>query len=136
MTRPAPPCSPNVRQITPFMHAPDLDAALAFFGLIGFRVAFRQSNYAYVEREGAGVRILQSHDGTGAPHRPHKGFAYYADVRDVDAIVAELKPKLAAAGIEAHGPVDQEYNQREFMIRAPDGNTLVFGQAIGRGIGD
>jgi hypothetical protein len=31
------------------------------------------------------------------------------------------------------GPVNQEYNQREFMIRAPDGNVLVFGQAIKRG---
>jgi hypothetical protein len=28
------------------------------------------------------------------------------------------------------GPVDQQYGQRELMIRAPDGNLVVFGQAI------
>jgi hypothetical protein len=28
------------------------------------------------------------------------------------------------------GPVDQRYGQRELMIRAPDGNVLVFGQPV------
>ena len=50
-----------------------------------------------------------------------------------DAIVAELKPKLETAGVEFMGPKDQTYNQREFMIRAPDGNVFVFGQGIKRG---
>lgn len=120
----------NSIQITPFMHVADLEAALKFFALIGFELRFRRSNYAYVEREGAGVRILESRRENGEPHAAHGGFAYYVDVRDVDALSAELKPKLQAVGAEVKGPVDQHYRQRELMIRAPDGNLLVFGQAI------
>ena len=60
-------------------------------------------------------------------------FAHYVDVRDVDALHAELKPKLADLPPEdVHGPVDQHYGQRELMIVAPDGDLIVFGQAIRR----
>lgn len=121
---------PNIRQITPFMHAPDLDAAIRFFELVGFAARYRQANYAYLDREGAGIRVMESRQDDDTPFPPHCGFAYYVDVRDVDAIVEEAKPKLAAAGVETIGPVNQHYRQREFMIRAPDGNVLVFGQAI------
>jgi hypothetical protein len=30
-----------------------------------------------------------------------------------------------------HGPADKEYGQRELLVRAPDGQLFVFGQAIG-----
>jgi len=32
---------------------------------------------------------------------------------------------------DVHGPIDQDYGQRELLVRAPDDNLLVFGQAIG-----
>lgn len=76
------------------------------------------------------MRILESRAVGGAPFPPHRGFAYYIDVRDVDAIVAEVQPRLEAAGVEFMGPKDQHYRQREFMIRAPDGDVFVFGQGI------
>ena len=39
--------------------------------------------------------------------------------------------RLAALPPEdVHGPVNQAYGQREFLIRAPDGGILVFGQAL------
>jgi catechol 2,3-dioxygenase-like lactoylglutathione lyase family enzyme len=120
----------NVIHITPFMHAPDLEEALAFFEVVGFKLLYREANYAYLDLEGAGLRLLESRQDNGEPYAPHRGFAYYIDVRDVDAIVADLKPKLEDAGVEFMGPRNQPYRQREFMIRAPDGNVLVFGQAI------
>ena len=51
----------NFLQITPFMHVPGhLEAALAFFeDILGFATLFRMADYAYVEREGAGIRILR-----------------------------------------------------------------------------
>jgi catechol 2,3-dioxygenase-like lactoylglutathione lyase family enzyme len=122
--------SKNIQQITPFMHAPDLDAAIRFFDLIGFEVKYREEGYAYLSRDGAGMRVLESHGQDGAKFPPHRGFAYYVDVADVDAIVEEVKPKLDKAGVEVMGPRNQPYRQREFMIRAPDGNVFVFGQAI------
>lgn len=123
----------NILQVTPFMHVADLGVAVSFFeNILGFTTAFRLSGYAYVEREGAGLRILE-HEAAGAVGVPHRGFAYYFDVRDVDGLFAELQPGLASLpNGDVHGPVDQTYGQRELMIRSPDGNLVVFGQAIGK----
>jgi len=122
----------NFIQITPFMHVPDIDAALAFFeDVLGFRATFRMRDYAYIEREGAGIRILQNQGSDGAPPG-NRRFAYYVDVRDVDALHAELKPKLDALPKgDVHGPADKPYGQRELVVVAPDGNLIAFGQAIG-----
>lgn len=118
-------------QVTPFMHVPDIDAAVAFFeDILGFAALFRQSDYAYVEREGCGVRILQNRGEDGAPPG-NRRFAYYFDVQDVDTLYAELKPKLDALPLgDVHGPADKPYNQRELLVLAPDGNLVAFGQAI------
>ena len=121
----------NILQITPFMHVARIEPAVRFFvDLLGFTASVQSPDYAYVEREGAGIRILANGDPDelGAPHR---GFAYYIDVRDLAAILEELGPRLAELPKgQVHGPVDQSYGQRELMIRAPDGNLVVFGQAI------
>ena len=121
----------NVIQITPFMHVSDVAGAVAFFtGTLGFDCPVQSDAYAYVEREGAGIRI-QWHDEPAELGTPHGGFAYYVDVRDLDAILAELAPTLADLPKgDVYGPIDQKYGQRELMIRAPDGNLVVFGQAV------
>ncbi|MET0271510.1 MAG: VOC family protein [Phenylobacterium sp.] len=121
----------NTLQITPFMHVAEIEPAVRFFvDVLGFKALVQNPGYAYVEREGAGIRI-QAHD---EPNElaAHGGFAYYLDVRDLGAVIEELGPRLAElpAG-HVHGPVDQGYGQRELLIRAPDGNLVVFGQAIG-----
>jgi len=121
----------NFIQITPFMHVPNVEEALDFFnGILGFQTLFRMSDYAYIEREGAGIRILQNHGEDGAPPG-NRRFAYYIDVREVDALHAELKPKLDTLPQgHVHGPADKSYGQRELLVRAPDGNLIAFGQAI------
>jgi catechol 2,3-dioxygenase-like lactoylglutathione lyase family enzyme len=122
----------NFLQITPFIHVPDLDSAVAFFeDLLGFRTLVNGGGYAYVERENVGIRLLQNRGEDGAPPG-NRRFAYYIDVRDVDALYAELKPKLDKLPTgDVHGPADKPYGQRELLILAPDGNLLAFGQAIG-----
>jgi catechol 2,3-dioxygenase-like lactoylglutathione lyase family enzyme len=122
----------NFIQITPFMHVTDLQAALVFFtDVLGFEVRSRFGrDYAYVERDGVAVRILESHGADGAPPG-NRRFCYYIDVRDVDALYAELKPKLDRlphGGV--HGPADKPYGQRELCVLAPDGNILAFGHAM------
>jgi catechol 2,3-dioxygenase-like lactoylglutathione lyase family enzyme len=123
----------NFVQITPFMHVPDLAAALAFFeDILAFATLFRADDYAYVGREGAGIRILQNSGTDGAPPG-NRRFAYYVDVRDVDALHEELKPKLDTLPEgDVHGPADKPYGQRELLVLAPDGNLIAFGQAIAR----
>ena len=125
----------NFLQITPFMHVPDVDEAVGFFrDILGFETLWREWDYAYVEREGCGIRILQNRGNDGAPPG-NRRFCYYVDVRDVDALYAELKPRLdTLATGDVHGPVDKPYNQRELLVVAPDGNLIAFGQAIARDV--
>ena len=122
----------NLRQITPFMHVPDIETAIAFFrDVLGFTLHVRMSDYAYLHRETAGIRILQNRGDDGAPPG-NRRFAYYVDVHDVDARYAELKLKLDLLPEgDVHGPADKEYGQREMAIMAPDGNLIVFGHALG-----
>jgi catechol 2,3-dioxygenase-like lactoylglutathione lyase family enzyme len=121
---------PNFIQVTPFLHVPDINAAVQWFhDTLGFELILRQSDYAYMEREGVGFRLLQQSgenimDG-------NRRFAYYIDVRDLDALYAELKPKLdQMPPRDVYGPVNQAYGQRELLVLAPDGNLIAFGQAI------
>ena len=121
----------NFIQITPFMHVEDLEKALVFFNdVLGFETQFRAGDYAYVHRETAGMRILQQKGADAAPPGTRR-FAYYIDVRDVDQLYAELKPKLdTLPARDVYGPVNQPYGQRELLVLAPDGNLMVFGQVI------
>jgi catechol 2,3-dioxygenase-like lactoylglutathione lyase family enzyme len=122
----------NIVQVTPFMHVPDIEAALAFMtDILGFEVKHREANYAYLCREGAGLRMLEA-GGPGDPFQPGtRRFAYYFDCADVDALHAELKPKLdTLPKSDVHGPADKPYRQRELLVLAPDGNLIAFGQAI------
>ena len=71
-------------------------------------------------------------DDDGAPPG-NRRFAYYIDVRDVDQLYRELKPKLDRLPKgDVYGPIDQSYGQRELLVLAPDGNLLAFGQAIAK----
>lgn len=119
----------QLQQVTPFMHVPDLGAALDFFtDILGFQVLFRMPDYAYIQRETVGFRLLEA---AGCPLRGDGRFAYYIDVRDVDALYAELKPGLDRLPPgDVHGPEDKDYGQRELLVRAPDGDLIAFGMAI------
>jgi catechol 2,3-dioxygenase-like lactoylglutathione lyase family enzyme len=122
----------NFIQVTPFMHVDDIEKALAFFNdILGFETLLRQENYAYVHRETVGFRILEQTGVDGAPPG-NRRFAYYIDVRDVDGLYAELKPKLDTLPKgDVYGPVNQPYGQRELLVLSPDGNLIAFGQALG-----
>ena len=122
---------PNILQVTPFMLVPEIESAIAFMtDVLGFSLDFRMADYAYVSREGAGLRILQ--EGPGNPFQPGtRRFAYYFDCRDVDALYDELKPQLDSLPPgDVHGPANKHYRQRELLVLAPDGNLMAFGQAI------
>jgi len=121
----------NFIQITPFMNIDDIDRAVSFFtDVLGFKTLLRYPEYAYLERESVGFRILEQKGREGAPPG-NRRYAYYIDVRDIDQLYAELKPKLDTLPKgDVHGPVNQPYGQRELLVLAPDGNLLAFGQAI------
>jgi hypothetical protein len=108
-----------------------LDTAITFFeGVLGFTKYIHFGTYAYLERERCGIRLMQNVGDDGAP-AGNRRLAYYIDVEDIEALHAELKPKLDAMPPgDVHGPADKPYGQRELCILAPDGNLVVFGQTI------
>lgn len=121
----------NMIQGTAFMLVPNLDEAVEFMtDVLGFAVDVRMRDYAYVNREGVGLRILEA--GPGNRFQPGtRRFAYYFDCRDVDILYAELKPMLDQLPQgDVHGPADKPYGQRELLILAPDGNLMAFGHAL------
>jgi len=126
-------CMPNFIQTTPFMHVPlaEFEAAVEFFReTLGFSEHLHRSDYAYLEREGCGIRIWGREDAADAP-RGRRNFRYYFDVRDVDALYEELKPKLdKLPKQDVHGPADKTYLQRELLVLAPDGDLVCFGQRL------
>jgi catechol 2,3-dioxygenase-like lactoylglutathione lyase family enzyme len=122
----------NFIQLTGFLYVDNLERALTFFNdILGFETQFRRADYAYVHRETAGFRIWEQTGADAAPPGTRR-FAYYIDVRDVDGLYAELKPRLDTLPKgDVHGPMDKSYGQRELLVLAPDGNLIAFGQAIG-----
>lgn len=119
----------NIRGVTPVMAVPTLQEGLDFFvGLLGFTVLFEGGDYAYVARDGAGVRLM-AHAITDGAAPGNRRYGIYFDVEDVDALAAEWHVGvLGLNGRAVHGPADKPYGQRELCIEGPDGNMVVFGQ--------
>ncbi len=115
------------------MHVPlsEFEAAVQFFEeLLGFTSHIHRNDYAYLDRDGCGIRIWGRQDPADAP-RGRRNFRYYFDVRDVDVLYEELKPKLDALPKgDVHGPADKVYLQRELLVLAPDGDLVCFGQRL------
>jgi uncharacterized glyoxalase superfamily protein PhnB len=117
-------------QITPFLHVPNMQEALAFFcGSLGFELKHRQHDYAYLEISGCGLRLLEeparkiTADGKAR-------VTVYIDVADVDALYSRLGPALSALPADrVESLKNMPYGQREFQVRMPDGDWLTFGMA-------
>ncbi|WP_263408745.1 VOC family protein [Terriglobus tenax] len=124
---------PNFFRITPFLYVTDMDEAKRFFiDLLGCECwGEHLPSYAYFWREKMAFRVLRvDPDEKAQVLRPGE-WSSYVDCEDVAAVVAELAPRLSAwPNMRTHGPVDQAYGQREYMITLPDGHVLVFGQEI------
>jgi uncharacterized glyoxalase superfamily protein PhnB len=121
----------NVHQITPFLHVLDMESALKFFcETLRFEAKYRESNYAYVELGGCGLRILEE------PHRRLTAdgkarVSVYIDVSNIDDLHAQLRETLVKLPLRDVEPLENKpWKQREFQVRMPDGDWLTFGQPV------
>lgn len=120
---------PRLRHITPFLRVPDIDAAVKFFvGTLGFKISFYTDGYAFVFRDDVAFRMVEDE---AMPAKGNGRYTSYIDADDVDALYAELKPKLSAlpAG-HVSPPCDQPYGQRDMAVIGPDGDLIAFGSPI------
>ena len=121
----------QVHQITPFLHVLDMEAALKFFcDTLRFEAKYRESNYAYVELGGCGLRILEE------PHRRITAdgkarVSVYIDVSNIDELHTQLRESLVKLPLRDVEPLENKpWRQREFQVRMPDGDWLTFGQPV------
>ena len=117
----------KIFQITPFLHVPDMDEALAFFcEILTFEIKHRHSNYAYIELGNCGLRLLEEPTRKLTPDGKSR-VAICIDVSDIDALHAKLAPNLAKLAADRVEPLkNMPYGQREFQVRMPDGDWLNF----------
>jgi len=118
-----------VKQVTPFLHVPDMNAALTFFcETLPFKVLFRHSNYAYIAFGNAAVRLLEEPERVPTPDGKAR-VSMYIDVSSVDELHAQLRQHLDVLPADRVEPVmNKPWGQREFQVRLPDGDWLTFGQ--------
>lgn len=118
-------------QATPVLHVGNLADAVVFFrDRLGFIARSNYGGYAYLERDGAAVRVM---DETiyGPPPAGTRRYMVYIDLAGVDALWAELRDGLAGLPEgTVHPPANQPYGKREFSVLGPDGNYVVFGETI------
>ena len=121
----------KIHQITPFLHVPDLQAALAFLcDTLGFEKKFTESNYAYVELAGCGLRLLEEPLRRLTPDGKAR-VSVYIDVASVDELYAQLREALDRLPAASVDPLaNKSWKQREFQVRLPDGDWLTFGQPM------
>jgi catechol 2,3-dioxygenase-like lactoylglutathione lyase family enzyme len=119
----------SLLQITPFLRVPDIARAISFFcDTLGFELELSSGPYAFVRRDRVAFRMIE--DEPLSP-RGHGRYTSYIDVDDVDALYAELRPKLdELPSGHVSPPTDMEYGQRDLTIIGPDGDLIAFGSPI------
>lgn len=121
----------RLTQITPFVPCTSLDAQVAFYrDVLGFTVGFRADNYAFLRRDAVAVRLVEVDDTVDLSHPEREG-SFYIDVVDVDAVYAEMKPRLDPLPEgRVRAPFDQDYGQREFHVADEDCTLIFFGEGL------
>lgn len=122
----------RMHQITPFVPCSSLDRQIAFYrDYLGFIVGFQAENYAFMRRDDIAIRLIEVHAGVDLSHPEREG-SFYIDVQDIDALYADLEPKLRMLPKErVRAPFDQDYGQREFHVADEDCTLIFFGEAVG-----
>ena len=121
----------RMHQITPFVPCSSLDRQIAFYrDYLGFTVGFQADNYAFMRRDDVAVRLIEVDASVDLSHPEREG-SFYIDVQDVDALYADLEPKLLTLPKgRVREPFDQDYGQREFHVADEDCTLIFFGEAI------
>ncbi|MGR3636352.1 MAG: bleomycin resistance protein [Shimia sp.] len=119
-----------LKQITPFVPCSNLARQVAFYrDVLGFQVGFQAENYAFLRRDGVAVRLVEVFSDVDLTNPERQG-SFYIDVDDIDAVYAEMKPRLDRLDADrVRAPFDQEYGQREFHVADEDCTLVFFGEA-------
>jgi catechol 2,3-dioxygenase-like lactoylglutathione lyase family enzyme len=114
---------PKFKDISPVIPVSDVASALAFYcEALGFKLGWTWGDpptHASVGRGRIDMMLALN------PARAGNGDAYVG-LDGVDAYFAELQSRKLVLGDLA----DRPYGMRDFSVRDPNGNRLVFGESI------
>jgi catechol 2,3-dioxygenase-like lactoylglutathione lyase family enzyme len=118
-----------LQSLSPIMPSRDIAATEAFYGTLGFRTVYRDTEaYLLMTRDGAEAHFFH------APHHDPLRCDHGAYMRqdDVDALSAEIAELgLPASGVPRFIPAeDKPWGMRELALIDPDGNLIRAGQEI------
>lgn len=109
------------------LHVADIEATLAFYEALGFRVTKRWKDWVRLDRDGAelvlqGDAYLRNHAHYFTPYLDVSprgvGVEITIEVDDVDAVYATAQ----AAGLRIVKPIqDRDWKARDFRLADPDG---------------
>lgn len=109
------------------LHVADIEATLAFYEALGFRVTKRWKDWVRLDRDGAelvlqGDAYLRNHDHYFTPYLDVSprgvGVEITIEVDDVDAVYATAQE----AGLRIVKPIqDRDWKARDFRLADPDG---------------
>lgn len=121
----------RLHQITPFVPCTSLDRQVEFYrDILGFTVGFQADNYAFLRRDDVAVRLVEVDDNVDLSSPEREG-SFYIDVQDIDALYADLEPKLKKLPrARVRAPFNQDYGQREFHVSDEDCTLIFFGEGI------
>ena len=109
-----------------------IDRSRSIGRFLGFTIGFQADSYAFLRRDDVAIRLVEVDAGVDLDHPERQG-SFYIDVRDVDALYADLAPRLQTLPpARAGAPFDQDYGQREFHVLDEDCTLIFFGEAIRR----
>ncbi len=130
-------------RLIPELICSDLQASLAFYRLLGFRVRYErpEERFAYLERDGVDLMLEQPADHDRlyprAPleHPYGRGINLTVDVDDV----AELHTAITSTGQDLYLPLEDRWYRRDtdavgvrqFAVQDPDGYLLRISQDLG-----
>lgn len=130
-------------RLVPELICSDLDASVAFYRLLGFRIRYDrpEERFAYLEREGAELMLEQPwHQDRLYPraelvHPYGRGINLTIDVDDV----ARLHAAIRSTGRPLYLPLEERWYRRtndtvgvrQFAVQDPDGYLLRISQDLG-----
>lgn len=115
----------------PILPCRQLDATVAFYGLLGFTLEFEENEpapYAILSLGGAELHFA----GIADPAQAGLHGACYLRVPDADALHAHWRAAgVPDEGLPRLGPIDDRpWGMREFALVDPDGNMLRVGHLV------
>ena len=103
---------------TPILRVANIDASLIYYvEALGFRLQWRDGDFACVQRGDASLMLCQGDQG-------RSGTWVYLGVSDADALHDELRAHGATI---RHPPTNYPWGSRELHVTDPDGHVLRLG---------